>query len=186
MRITLPESIADITLEEFQKYNTLLDRTDLDAEQFNKRKVEIFTSLERNQLDKISQKDYEEIIAQIDLALNQSVEFEATFKIQGVEFGFIPNLDKITIGEYRDLSIYGKEVNDMHKLMAVLFRPIINKDAFGNYAIINYEGTEKFANIMKYMPLSIVNGALVFFSSLANELMSYTQRFMQEEQVKER
>ena len=186
MKITVPESIADIKLHQFQKYSILLDRTDLTTEQFNKRKVEIFTGLERNRLDLISQKDYKEIVEQIDIALNQTVEFKPTFFMEDVEFGFIPNLDKITAGEYRDLSLYGVDVEEMHKLMAVLFRPIKNKDVLGNYSIINYEGTERYAMIMKYMPLSIVNGALVFFSSLANELCNYTQKYMVVEQPKEK
>jgi len=184
MTINLPESIADIKLHQFQKYSILLDRNDLTHEQFNKRKVEIFTGLERNRLDLISQKDYKEIVEQIDIALNQTVEFKPTFFMEEVEFGFIPNLDKITAGEYRDLSLYGVDVNEMHKLMAVLFRPIKTKDLLGNYSIINYEGTERYAMIMKYMPLSIVNGALVFFSSLANELVNYTQKYMIAEQAR--
>ncbi len=185
MKIILPESIADIKLYQFQKYNSLLERTDLDEYQFNKRKIEIFTNFERKRLDLISQTDYEEIISQIDKALNQTVEFTPTFFIQDVEFGFIPNLDKITTGEYRDLSIYGTDVNEMHKLMAVLFRPILKKDVVGNYSIIDYEGTERYANLMLSMPLSIVNGALVFFSSLANELVNYTQKYMVVEQQRE-
>lgn len=184
MRITLPESIQDITLHQFQLYNELLERTDLDEYQFNKRKIQIFTELERNRIDLIDTKDYNEIINQIDLALNQTVEFKPTFFIKDVEFGFIPNLDKMSQGEFIDLSSYGTDVKELHKLMAVLFRPIKNKDSFGNYSIINYQGTEQYANIMKHMPLSIVNGALVFFSSLANELVSYTQKYMQVEQAK--
>lgn len=186
MKIILPESIQDIKLSQFQKHNSLLERTDLNEEQFNKRKIEIFTGIERNRLDLISQKDYKEITEQIDLALNQTVEFKPTFFIQDVEFGFIPNLDKITAGEYRDLSIYGADVDKMHNLMAILFRPIKNKDAIGNYSIVNYEGTEKYANIMLHMPLSIVNGALVFFSSLASELCNYTQKYMVVELAKEK
>jgi len=184
MTINLPTSIADIKLHQFQKYSVLLDRTDLTPDQFDKRKVEIFTGLERNRLDLISQKDYKEIVEQIDISLNQTVEFKPTFFMEDVEFGFIPNLDKITAGEYRDLSVYGVDVQEMHKLMAVLFRPIKKKDLLGNYSIINYEGTERYAMIMKYMPLSVVNGALVFFSSLANELVNYTQKYMIAEQPK--
>jgi hypothetical protein len=184
MKVTIPESIADVKLHQFQKYSLLLERTDLTEEQFNKRKIEIFTGIERNRLNLISQKDYKEIVEQIDVALNQTVSFTPTFWMEDVEFGFVPNLDKITAGEYRDLSLYGVDVQEMHKLMAVLFRPITKKDVLNNYSIINYEGTERYAMIMKYMPLSIVNGALVFFSSLANELVSYTQKYMVVEQPK--
>ena len=177
MKILIPESIADIQLHQFQRYDALLKRTELNEEQFNKRKIEIFTGFERSRIDLVAQKDYKEIIDLIDVAINQPSEFIPTFFIKDVEFGFIPNLDKITIGEYRDLSIYGKEVSDMHKLMAVLFRPIKEKKG-DKYNIFSYDGTEKRADIMKYMPLNVVNGALVFFSSLANELIAYTQKYM--------
>jgi len=185
MKIILPESIQDITLHQFQLYTELLERTDLDEYQLNKRKIQIFTGLERKRIDLISVTDYNDIINQIDLALNQTVEFQPTFKIKDVEFGFIPNLDKITQGEFIDLSNYGTDVKELHKLMAVLFRPIKNKDSFGNYEIIPYQKTEQFANIMKHTPLSIVNGSLVFFSSLANELVNYTQKYMVVEQARE-
>jgi len=184
MKIILPESIQDITLHQFQLYNELLEREDLDEYQFNKRKIQIFTGLERNRIDLISVSDYNDIVTQIDLSLNQTVEFTPTFFIKDLEFGFIPNLDKMTQGEFIDLSNYGTDVKELHKLMAVLFRPIKNKDSFNNYSIINYKGTEQYSNIMKHMPLSIVNGSLVFFSSLANELVSYTQKYMVLEQAK--
>jgi len=70
--------------------------------------------------------------------------------------------------------------------MAVLFRPIKNKDVLGNYEIIKYKGTKQYSDIMKHMPLSIVNGSLVFFSSLANELISYTQKYMIQEPAREK
>lgn len=185
MKITLPENISDINLGTFQRYYELTTRTDLTEYQFNKRKIEIFTGLKRLDVDKIKRSDYEEINSQIDKALDQTVEFKPTFFIKDVEFGFIANLDEISAGEYIDLSKYGIEVSTMHNLMAVLFRPISKKDSFNNYEIINYEGTKQYADIMKHMPLSIVNGSLVFFSSLANELTSYTQRFMEVEQARE-
>jgi len=186
MKITIPEHIGEITLLQYQRYYQLQLRSDLDEYQFNKRKIEIFTKLKRADVDGIPVTDYAEIVEQIDKALNQSVEFEPTFKMGEIEFGFIPNLDKMTGGEYRDLTIYGTEVETLHNVMAVLFRPIKKKDVLGNYEVIKYQGTEQFSNIMKAMPLSIVNGALVFFSSLANELVNYTQKYMMPEQVKEK
>ena len=184
MKIILPENISDINLATFQRYHELTTRTDLTDYQFNKRKIEIFTGLKRLDIDKIKRSDYQEINAQIDKALEQNAEFKPTFKIKDVEFGFITNLDEISTGEYTDLNKYGLEVDTMHNLMAVLFRPILKKDSFGNYEIIPYEGTKQYADIMKHMPMSIVNGGLVFFSSLANELTSYTQRYMEAEQMK--
>lgn len=185
MKITIPESLADISLEQFQKYDALLKREDLNEQQLNIRKLEIFTGLKYKEVRNISEKDITEIVAQIDLALTQTTEFKPFFKIKDVEFGFIPNLDKITYAEYVDMKTYQVDVDKMHKLMAILFRPVLKKDMFGNYKIEPYKGTEKRAEVMKYMPMSAVNGALVFFSNLASELYNYTLIYMQEEQVKE-
>lgn len=185
MTVTIPQSIGDINLYQFQKYNELLLREDLTQSQFDIRKVEIFTNIKRDEITLISSKDFIDISQQIDIALNQTVEFKPTFFIQDVEFGFITNFDKITQGEFIDISNYGTKIDEMHKLMAVLFRPIKKKDSVGNYEIISYQGTEQYANIMKHTPMNIVNGALVFFSSLASELVNYTQKYMTVEQAKE-
>jgi len=185
MKITIPETLKDITLGQFQKYSELIKREDLSDIELNRRKIHLFTGLDYNSVSNIKQYDAKEILETIDLALNQTVEFEPRFTMGGIEFGFVPNLDDITQGEFIDISTYGTEVETMHQLMAVLFRPIKNKDLLGNYEVIPYEGTKQYANIMKAMPMHIVNGCLVFFSNLANELVSYTQKYMTEERAKE-
>jgi len=184
MRVILPETINEITLGTFQKYYNLLQREELPKLEFNKRKIEIFTKLKRDQVENIKHSDYKDIITQIDKALETDITFEPTFKIKDVEFGFIPNLDKCSIGEYADMKKYDVGVNTLHNLMAILFRPVTKKDSFNNYSIMSYKGTEKYANIMKQMPLSKVNASLVFFWNLARELSNYTQKYMVVEQVK--
>jgi hypothetical protein len=183
MKITVPESIADISLQQFQLYDALLKKglTDKETE---KEKINIFTGIDIEQIDNIIDKDYKFILESIDKALEGAAPFTQTFEMQGVEFGLIPNFDKMTAGEYRDLTVYSKDIENMHKVMAVLFRPVIKRDAFNNYKIEKYKGTAKRCEVMKYMPMSIVNGALVFFSSLANELINFTQMYIQEEQPK--
>ena len=177
MKLKLPENIEDITLDQYQKYTVLVGREDLDEISFNKRLISIFTDLKFRDIEKVAYKDYEFIVAQITLALTQEAEFKSTFKINGVEFGFIPNLNDISTGEYVDLSTHGTTIENMHKVMAVLFRPIKSKDFFGNYEIEPYTGTKRYAELMKYTPLSIVNGALVFFYNLSKELRIATQKY---------
>ena len=55
----------------------------------------------------------------------------------------IPNFDKITGGEFLDLSEYENDDENLHKLMAVLYREVDKEDAFGNYSIKPYNGTEE-------------------------------------------
>src|SRR5690606_10158820 len=127
---------------------------------------------------------YSEIVAQIDKAMDESTPFQNTFKMDGIEYGFVPNLDKITTREFVDLSTSGVEVEELHKTMAVLFRKVTEKDAFKNYKIEYYSGAEGKAEEMKAMPIDIVNGAPLFFCNLARELKISIQKSTQAEQVR--
>lgn len=182
--IKLPENAKDITLYQYQKLVELLSREDLNKLQLENRKIHLFTGMKLADIELISHKDKEDILNQIEIALNEPYQFEQTFKIEDIEFGFIPNLDKITGAEYFDLNKYGESIETLHNLIAILFRPIKNKDAFGNYSIVEYKGTEEMAEAMKLTPMNVVNGALFFFLNLRNELLSYIQRYTEQERAK--
>lgn len=183
MEIVLPENISEITLRQFLKYEDLQSR-DLDSYNFNKRKIEIFTKIPFQQIGNIKAVDADRILNQIDIALSTEAEFVNTFTMHNIEFGFIPNLDKMTLGEYADLSKHGVDKSSLHNLMAVLFRPVVNRRG-DKYEIMSYNGSDEYAEMMKDMPLNVVNGSLVFFYNLANELQEATQRFLSEELQKE-
>jgi len=202
MKIVLAENQSEITLGQYQKYLKLIARLEsgeLDTYTFNRRKIVLFTNLMFKDTTNIIQVDFESIINQIDTALNEQAAFKSRFKLGGVEFGFIPNinnvtseemmhldaLDSITQGEFIDASNNTNDVENLHKLMAVLFRPITNKDSFGNYEIASYKGTKKYCELMKEIPLSVANGALFFFVNLATELQEVIQKSMKEVQKKE-
>lgn len=184
MNVTLPENISDITLRQFLKHEELIQRG-LDEYNYNRRKVSLFANIPFKDTLYITATDYAQVLNQIDAALSTEAEFTPRFTMNGIEFGFIPDFDKITLGEYADLSQHGKDGNDtLHNLMAVLFRPIVKKEG-DNYSIMAYNGTEEYAEMMKDMPMNCVNGALVFFYNLANDLQKATQKYLTEELQKE-
>lgn len=181
MKVTIPESNADITLEQFIKYEQLKKREGVSDLEHNKRAISIFTNLPYQKIGKIKQSDYEVLINDIIKAINTEEPFQHTFKLNGVEYGFIPNLDKMTQAEYMDLSDYQDQPDKLNYLMAVLFRQIKNKDAFGNYSIEHYEGTDERAELFLQMPLNIVIGAIGFFLTLSKHLKKAIQRYTMEE-----
>ena len=176
MKVQLPENISEITLNQFQRYQELLSR-DIDLMNFTKRKISIFTKIPFKDLANVRATDFERLSSQIDKALSTPANFTNTFKLNGIEFGFVPDLDEITAGEYADIEKYQDGIDNLHKVMAVLFRPILNKEG-KRYEIESYTGTKKYAEILKEMPLNIVNGALVFFLNLASELEICTQKYL--------
>ena len=175
MKLTLPENISEVTLGQYQTYMALLQNEGLAELDFKRQKVEVFTGIPADDLTGIKKKDLTDILNQIDKALEVGVKFQNSFTLDGVEFGFIPNFDNITMAEFVDLQKYNTDIETLHNTMAILFRPILNKDRFENYTIEPYEGTKEYADAMKGMPLHIVNGALGFFYHLARELRLHIQ-----------
>ena len=103
-------------------------------------------------------------------------------EIEGKEYGFHPDLSSITLGEYADIEMFIK--NDMEKnlpeLMAVLYRPIVEKKN-DIYTIEAYDGNISIrAEEMKKMSAEQVESALVFFWHLGKVFAQILQLFLTE------
>tara|TARA_R110002073_G_scaffold194623_3_gene353697 strand:+ start:26 stop:649 length:624 start_codon:yes stop_codon:yes gene_type:complete len=170
IKIQLPESISDITLEQSQRYLNISESETLSDLVKTKRIVKLFTGLKNKQVDAMTITDYEMIINHITTALNTDVEFTQRFTLDGIEFGFVPNLDEITAGEYIDLTSSGVSQDTLQNILAILFRPIVKEDRHGHYEIEAYTANTKHVELMKQAPMNVVNGMLVFFCRLSNEL----------------
>ena len=185
MKVLIPENISDITLKQFQDFVALDKVEGITNREVGIEKLKIFLGFTDEQIEAISITDFNQLSKLIDEALNKPSEFQQRFEMDGIEFGFHPNLDRMTTAEYVDLMNYNSDPETLHKLMAILFRPITNKDAFGNYSIAEYNGTKKYSDLMKEIPLNICDGALFFFINLSIELQNFIQKSMEEEQKRE-
>lgn len=186
MKLLIPENISDVTLTQFMKYSKLIERTDLNDFEMNKRLVSTFCNIGYHKLNNVEAKDFDGLVTDIKNAINQEAKFVNRFTLNDIEYGFIPNFDKLTSKEFFDLSLYCNEdmQQNLNKIMAILFRPINGKDKFGNYKIETYNGTEDRAVTMLEAPMNVVNGALVFFSNLARELRLNIQKYTDQVQAK--
>ena len=186
MKVKIPESIKDVTLRQFQEIFLFSQKEGISDLEIKQEKIKIITGIDLQNAS-VSQSDFEYLIKSIDSALETPAAFQRQFTMNGVDYGFHPNLDKMTSGEYFDLMDYGDNPETLHNLMAILFRPIVSTDKFGNYKIAKYKGTDDAKELMKDMPLSLVNGALVFFFNLSKELQISIHKYLiQKEQKKVR
>jgi len=96
-----------------------------------------------------------------------------TIEIEGVEYGFHPDLEQMTLGEFVDLETYIQDIqNNMPEIMAILFRPVTDKSV-NYYNIEAYDGKiKKRAEIMKNIPAEKVQDALVFFYNFGSILLT--------------
>jgi hypothetical protein len=177
LQITIPTSLSEITLEQYQKFLSIA-KDNPDGEFLQHKMVEIFCGIDLKNAAKISFKDVNEITSNLSNLFNQKYDLKRTFKLGNTEFGFITNLDEITLGEYTDLDKYISDWDKMHNAMAVLYRPITKK-LKDKYQIEEYNGSYTYCDAMKYMPLDVALGAVVFFYTLGNELLKSTIHYLE-------
>ena len=172
LQITIPTTLSEITLEQYQKFLSIA-KDNPDGEFIQHKMVEIFCNIDLKDAAKISYKDVNEITTNLSNLFTQKYELKKTFKLGDTEFGFITNLDEITLGEYTDLDKYISDWDMMHNAMAVLYRPITKK-LKDKYQIEEYNGSYTYCDAMKFAPVDVVLGAVVFFYTLGNELLKST------------
>jgi hypothetical protein len=181
-KVQIPTSQDDITVGQEQAIDIIINQ-DLTEKEMDDEIIKLFVGIEDiNDISKVDRDYFNESIGQ---AIQNEGEFKRTFKIGYTEFGMIPNFDKISGSEYTDLIKYSTNTEDLHRLMAVAFRPIKFKDRYKNYQITKYNGTGELSEIMKDTPLSIAKGFNVFFLNLSKDLEVHIMKSMAEEQAKE-
>jgi len=174
MKLVIPSSLNDITLIQYQEYNQEIEsRKKLpDAEEYLKiKKIEIFCKISREQIMNMEYDSVENISNILDNILERQPELVERFKVNGIEFGWMPDLDKMSYGELLDLNGNISDWSAMHIAMGVLYRPIKN-ESNGLYNIEKYEG-DKYHQYIRKMPLSAVIGAMVFFWNLGLDCVKF-------------
>lgn len=185
MKVVIPETLNEITLDQFLKFQKVIKAEDITEDILCLAMVTIFCKLTVEQARSIESKDYNSIVLQLSEVLKQDHKFIQRFSLEGMEFGFIPNLDNITAGEYIDLDTYLKDEETHINAMAILYRPIISSIK-NDYKIDAYESSEKYKDVMQFMPLDVYLGSMVFFYNLSKELLTATKLyFQQSKQAKE-
>ena len=180
IELTIPTTLNDIKLAQYQKFLSIAKDNE-ESEFLQQKMVQLFCGIDLKDVAQIRYKDVAEITANINNLFTKDNQFIQRFKMGGVEFGFIPNLDEMSTGEYMDLDTYITDWDTMHNAMAVLYRPIVNK--LGNkYQIEEYKGSVTYADVMRHAPLDVVLGAMVFFYNLGNDLLKSTVNYLEKNQ----
>ncbi len=179
IQLTIPTSLQDITLKDFQMFTDISDNNE-DTEFVNLKMIEIFGGVRLKELRQMNVIDYKHITNSLNKVFAEKGIFKQRIKIGSTEYGFIPALDDMTTGEYIDLNTYMANISDWHKMMAVLYRPIIYEKK-GKYLIETYETSDRYSDIMSYAKLSDVMGAHVFFYDLGKELLKHIAPYLMEQ-----
>ena len=176
MNIQVPTKLNDITLEQYQAFS-LINNDEQDQEFKLHKTISIFTDTDMATVSKFPVKDAEEIAEDILSVLQIEGTFERHFELNGIKYGFLPQLENISLGEYIDLEDGLKDVKSFHKAAAVMFRPVVKN--YGDlYTIQDYEAGLDSMEIMKQAPLGAITGAVVFFWDIVNVLQKVSQPYL--------
>jgi hypothetical protein len=111
---------------------------------------------------------------------NVDLPLQKFITIDGVEYGFEPDLSRMAYGAYVDISKYETfEINEKWaEIMSILYRPVTNTTG-KLYDIKAYDGNidgEKFMNVS----MDIHFGTLFFLKTLLKDLLKDTQKYLTE------
>lgn len=146
--------------------------------------IQAITGLKRDDIRKIDMATIEKIVTAYANGLkNDEKVFKQFIEIDGIKFGFHPNLKSMTFGEWLDLSELSKNFpHQLPELMCILYRPV-TAEINMQYKIEEYDSDVhlKYAPQMRKLNLANVNAALLFFSTLRNDLVSNTPEYLEQE-----
>lgn len=177
LKIKVPTSLSDIKLSQYQQF---LKETEGEEDEsiIAFKMVCIFCELPEVIVENTSKQSYDSIISD----LNKVFDFDKDklplinkVRYNGLEYGFIPNMDNITVKEQADADGYLKDWQQVDKLMGVLYRPIKSKSK-NTYLIEDYKAGESLDFTM-----DIVFGAYFFLHNLYYDLLSCIPNFIKAE-----
>ena len=175
IKVSIPADYSSISVKQYVDYHAA--KSDID-------KLVSITNLLKEQAEQIPFQHLPTLIEAFEVTLlTESAKFFEVITIKDKDFGFIPDLYSISMGEYADISTWSSDVNaNMIKIMGTLYRPI-EKRIGSKYTIVPHSkaNRELVEGYVEQMTLEQFNGALLFFSTLLAELNNTSLDYLENE-----
>jgi len=177
--ITIPTDLSEITLRQYKHF--LKIQKSQDDENFLSAKIiEIFCKVKLEDVMQIKFNDSEYIVNTLTEMFEQKPNLVTKFKLNNKEYGFHPQLDDLTLGEYIDLDTFIGDWENIEKAMAVLYRPVVNK-LKDKYTIEEYK-VGRDAEILD-MPMDAVLSSIFFLWNLGLDLSKTMMNYLDKEET---
>ncbi len=181
VKLTIPDNWKDITIGTYQKYVKIQEGKGTDKTKVVK-SLALLCNTSPFIVKKMAYTDLLEIMNIIKKMIDTEPtkdDFKKLFTFKGEEYGFCPNLSKLSTGEYIDLEAYCKEpIENLHIIMSILYRRITNK-VNERYAVESYDPEEFKEELFKDCPMNIALSSLGFFLTLGERLAKISHRFLE-------
>lgn len=174
MRIVIPTSQKEVTLSDYQKFNSIIESTENNKERWFK--VCAMYADNDGDLTKAPLKQVIKIYKQVETLMNKPAEktyYRFTFKQK--RYGMNPYLTQMTTKEFADACEMATN-ETLHYLMMVLFRPI-ELETENHFRIEPYNPDDERAELFKQLPLHYFKGAVVFFSTIVTTYLTEIKNY---------
>jgi hypothetical protein len=179
IEITLPESYGDITLKQYLDLQKELINYQDDEDAQIAILITYLCGLDVKYLSGLNKKDFDLLKDALQKFLTATdFPLQRIIHIDGVEYGFEPNLSNIAYGAYVDITKYDTIAidNNWAKIMSILYRPITKK-LKDTYDIKPYNG-EIDEELFLSVPMNVHFGAYNFFFLLSRDLQTSILNYM--------
>ena len=181
VKLTIPDNWKDITIGTYQEYVKIQEGKGTDKTKVVK-SLALLCNTSPFIVKKMAYTDLLEIMEIIKKMIDTEPtkdDFKKLFTFKGEEYGFCPNLSKLTTGEYIDLEAYCKEpIENLHIIMSILYRRVTNK-VNDRYAVESYDPEEFKEELFKDCPMNIALSSLGFFLTLGERLAKISHRYLE-------
>ena len=166
IRINIPTSLKEITLRDYKHFLDI-QKENKEDRFLNAKMIQVFCKVSLEDVMRLKLSDSESIVKIISDMFEEKPALVKKFKLGKTQYGFHPELDAMTLGEYIDLDTFISDWDNMEKAMNVLYRPIL-VSLKERYSIEDYNIDT--ASDMLDMPMDAVMSAVFFLWNLGIEL----------------
>ena len=182
--LTIPTDYSSITLKQWLNFMKDLKNYEGDEEAIFALMLHHLCGIDLNWINGMSITDLNTIRGELQAFLgNTELPLQQFVTIDNVEYGFEPNLSKMSYGAYLDIMKWDTITIDDNwaKIMDILYRPV-DKKALGKYSLKPYVGE---VNATKWMEvgMDVHFGALFFLSNLSMDLLNATLKSTKVEEL---
>jgi hypothetical protein len=184
IKVTALTEWKDVTLKKYLEMMGDIEAYKDDQEAVDALMLHHLAGIPYEELTNVSAESYNILKEKLSKFLKpQDMELQKFVTIGDVEYGFEPNLSKMTYGAYADISQYDTITIDKNwpKIMSILYRPVTKKEKHGLYQIEGYTGKideKPWLNVT----MDVHFGCLFFFLHLQLDLMKDTLKSLKKEE----
>ena len=181
LTLNIPTSYEDITLKKWLELQREMENYKDNDEAVNALILYHLCGLPVEYVKGLDVNSYTTIISELNTFLSKTdLELQRFVTIDGIEYGFEPNLSTMTYGLFVDITKFETFTidNNWAKIMNMLYRPVVNKKG-NTYSIKPYTINDDYKKWLS-VGMDIHFGCLFFFLNLLIDLSNSTLKSMTE------